>query len=61
MDDYERASIREGDEINQLEFAIKKAEKKKDINFAKKLRDKGMDIDFIIEMTGLTKEEIGNL
>jgi predicted transposase/invertase (TIGR01784 family) len=28
---------------------------------AKKLKDKGMDIDFIVETTGLTKQEIDKL
>jgi hypothetical protein len=28
---------------------------------AKKLKDKGMDADFIIEMTGLTKDEVDKL
>ena len=32
---------------------------KKDI--AKKLKEKGTDIEFIMEITGLTKEEVNNL
>ena len=28
---------------------------------AKKLKDKGVDIDFIVEITGLSKEDIENL
>ena len=34
-------------------------QKQKDV--AKKLKDKGVDIDFIVEITGLSKEDIENL
>ena len=36
-------------------------EKKKAVETAKKLKEKGMDIELIIEVTGLSKEEIEKL
>ena len=36
-------------------------EKKKSIEIAKKMKDKKTDIDYIVEITGLTKEEIKKL
>ncbi len=57
LDDYERASIKEQDEIGRVE--LERRREKKEIG--KKLKDKGMDIFFIIETTGLTKEEIERL
>ena len=39
----------------------KKGEHKKAVETAKKLKEKGMDIELIIEVTGLSKEEIEKL
>ncbi len=50
----------EGKTEGKIEGKVEgKIEEKAEI--AKKLRDKGMPIDFIIEMTGLSEEEINNL
>ena len=61
LDDYERASIKEGDEIGIISLAEKKAVKKNNLEIAKKLVDMGMDIKLIMETTGLTKEEIDGI
>lgn len=65
LDDYERASIKEQDEIGRIELrekrAEKRAEKRKSLEIGKKLKDKGMENDFIAETTGLTTTEIDNL
>jgi predicted transposase/invertase (TIGR01784 family) len=77
LEDYERASIKERDEIGRIEFATKKAEqrgeqrgerkgeligeKKKAMQVGKAMKTEGEDIEKIIKYTGLTKEEIENL
>jgi predicted transposase/invertase (TIGR01784 family) len=69
LEDYERASIKERDEIGRMEFAVRKAvtkavkeaERKSKLEVAKLLRQKGVSIDIIIATTGLTKEEIERL
>ena len=65
LDDYERASIKEQDEIGRIVLrekrAEKRAEKRKSLEIGKKLKDKGMENDFIAETTGLTTAEIDNL
>ena len=40
-----------------IELGIEQNQK----DVAKKLKDKGVDIDFIVEITGLSKEDIENL
>ncbi len=57
LDDYERASIKEQDEIGRVVLA----EKKKTNEIAKAMRSKGISINDIAEMTGLTKDEVENL
>jgi predicted transposase/invertase (TIGR01784 family) len=57
LDDYERASIKEQDEIGR----VKLAEKKKTHEIAKQLKDNGVSIEIIIKSTGLTKEIIEKL
>jgi len=54
LEDYQRASIRERDELGRIEFA----EKKKALKIGKAMKDKGYTIEAIIELTELTKEEI---
>ncbi len=69
LEDYERASIKERDEIGRLELAVRIATEKakketrmeEKFGMAKILRSKGMDIDFIIDTTGLTRAEIEKL
>ena len=66
LEDYERASIKERDDIGRLEFAVRKAEmkaekkgeKKKALEVASRAKIKGMNILDIIDFTGLSKEEI---
>lgn len=48
-------------EIKGREEGIKEGEKKNQLETAKKMKEKDMDIDTIIEITGLTKEEIEKL
>ena len=38
-----------------------KERKKREKEIAKKMKEKGTDIEFIMEVTGLTKEEIEDL
>ena len=57
LDDYERASIKEQDEIGRVELA----EKKRTFDIAKAMKNKGISIIDIAEMTGLSKEEIERL
>lgn len=57
LEDYERASIKEQDEIGRIELERQKEK----LQIGKKLKDKGMDLIFIIETTGLTKNEIDGL
>ncbi len=76
LDDYLRASIKEGDEIGVIELAKKKGiqiglkmledEKLKIVQYeilkiAKQLKSNGVNIEIIIKSTGLTKEEIEKL
>lgn len=44
-----------------LERGIEKGEKNKQLEIAKKMKDKNIPTDEIIEITGLTKEEIEKL
>lgn len=77
LEDYERASIKERDEIGRIEFAVRKAEikaaekaakqaaieteRKVKIETAKNLKNLGISIDIIVKSTGLSKEEIEKL
>nr|MBP6409896.1 hypothetical protein [Pseudarcicella sp.] len=69
LEDYERASIKERDEIGRVEFAEKKAmqkgkiegEKEKAINIAKGMKAKGFDLETIVELTGLSYEDIAKI
>ena len=54
LEDYQRASIKERDEIGRIEFAEKKAI----LKIAKNFKDNGIPIEIIVKSTGLTKEEI---
>ncbi len=56
LDDYERASIKEQDEIGRVELA----EKKRTFEIAKFMNEENEPIEKIIKYTGLTKEEIKN-
>lgn len=57
LDDYERASIKEQDEIGRVELA----EKKRTFEIAKFMNEGNEPIEKIIKYTGLTKEEIKKL
>lgn len=69
LEDYLRAALSEQDEIGRIEFAerraAKKAAKQAEIEIAMKIgkamKTKGYTIELIIELTGLTKEQIENL
>ncbi len=65
LEDYERASIKERDEIGRVEFAEKKAMQKGKIEgkieIAKGMKAKGFEIETIEELTGLSAEEIEQL
>jgi len=70
LEDYERASIKERDEIGRMEFAERKAEKRGNlkgiiegkiegkIEVAKSLKQNGISLDIIALTTGLTNDEI---
>jgi predicted transposase/invertase (TIGR01784 family) len=57
LDDYERASIKEQDDIGRIELA----EKKKTSELAKSFKKLGVSIETIIKATGLTKDDIERL
>ena len=69
LDDYERASIKERDEIGRIELAERKGEIKGEIKgkikgkieTAKNLKNLGISTEIILKSTGLTKEEIDKL
>jgi len=61
LEDYQRASIKERDEIGRIEFAEKKAEKQKANLIGKAMKDNSEPIEKIIKYTGLTKDEIESL
>ena len=77
LEDYERASIKERDEIGRMEFAERKAEKRGNlkgiiegkikgviegkIEVAKSLKQNGISLDIIALTTGLTNDEIERL
>jgi predicted transposase/invertase (TIGR01784 family) len=65
LEDYERASIKERDEIGRIEFAEKKGNIKGKIEgkieVARSLKLNGIDFDLIAKATGLTKDEIEKL
>lgn len=49
------------DYISGMNHARREGERKKQLEVAKKMKSKNMDIDTIIELTGLSKEEIVKL
>jgi predicted transposase/invertase (TIGR01784 family) len=57
LEEYERANIKEGDDINRLEFAMKKVKRA----VAKAMKDANEPTEKIMKYTGLTKEEIAKL
>ena len=73
LDEYERASIKEQDEIGRLELAVKRAAKKAEqkgkiegkiegkMETAKNLKNLGVATEIISKSTGLSKEEIDKL
>lgn len=61
LEDYERASIKEGDEIGRIELAEKRAEKRGVIKVAKQGKAMGLSTADISKMTGLSEEEIEKL
>jgi len=64
--DFERASIKAGDEVAILELAVKRteikaeerAEKKQNLLLAKRMVNEGIDIEIISKITWLDAEEI---
>ncbi len=65
LEDYERASIKERDEIGRIEFAEKKGKIKGKIEgkieIARQAKSMGLSISDITKLTGLTSEEIERL
>ena len=61
LDEYERASMKEGDERGKLELALKRGEIKVKIEIATALKQNGASIELIMKSTGLTREEIEKL
>ena len=57
MEDYERASIKERDELGRIEFA----EKKGRTEVAKTMKLKGYSTEINSELTRLTKDDIDKL
>jgi predicted transposase/invertase (TIGR01784 family) len=77
LEEYERASIKEQDEIGILELAVRRAEERgaergekrgkeegikvEKLEVAKRLKTKGFAVTEIAEITGLSEEEINGL
>ncbi len=61
LDDYERASIKEQDEIGRMDLALRRGLLKKTMEIAKSMKNSEVSIEIIINSTGLTKEEIEKL
>ena len=57
-DEYERSLKSYIDIQNTMDYEYKKGKKEKAMEIAKKMIKKGMEIPFLIEITGLTEEEI---
>jgi predicted transposase/invertase (TIGR01784 family) len=54
LDDYERASIKEQDEIGRLELALRREK----YEIAKQFKNNGVSVEIIAKSTGLTRDEI---
>ena len=61
LEDYQRASIKERDEVGRIEFAEKKARIERNFEVAKALKENGVPLEIIMKSTGLTIEEIEKL
>ena len=61
LEDYLRASIKEGDEINRLRKVERVAAEQAIKETAKNFRTLGVDTEIIMQATGLSKEEIEKL
>ena len=57
-EEYERSLKSYIDIQNTMDYEYKKGKKEKAMEIAKKMIKKGMEIPFLIEITGLTEEEI---
>ena len=49
------------DTYNQIAYALKKGGEKKAYEIARRMIDKGLDMDTILDVTGLTKEDIAKI
>ena len=58
LDEYERASIKEGDDLVAIETAEKKGEEKVKMEVLKNGVQMGLSIEMLSQLTGLTVEEI---
>lgn len=56
-EDYDKASMKEGDDRNRLEYA----KKEKALEIAKSLKQNGVPVDIIALSTGLAQEDIADL
>ena len=61
LEDYQRASIKERDEIGRIEFAEKKAKLEEKVEVIKQGRKLGLSNSDLSKLTGLTENEIENL
>ena len=61
LEDYQRASIKERDEIGRIEFAQKKAKLEEKEEVVRQGRKLGLSISDLSKLTGLTEEEIKSL
>ena len=51
----------ERDTYNQIEYAREEGAKQNSCDIAKRMLEKGIDIETILELTGLTAEEVSRL
>ena len=58
LEDYQRASIKERDEIGRIEFAEKKAKLEEKVEVIKQGRKLGLSNSDLSKLTGLTEKQI---
>jgi predicted transposase/invertase (TIGR01784 family) len=61
LEEYEQSLKYYRDIKNVVDTSFEEGKKTRDLEIAKKLKEKGSHLDFIIEVTGLSQEDIENL
>ncbi len=61
LEEYERASIKEGDERGRMELALSKAKIETSLEIATAFKQNGVSVEIIMKSTGLSREVIEKL